>query len=124
MRLLDRIFGWIRAASVYRLFWLGGPLLLYGWTIIGLFLADDLHLLLKSERYLRGETSDRELYRFAKSDDDWNELRDRGTCPWWLPEKGRLDFFRPLSEASFLLDVRLFGRNVVGHRLVSLLTFL
>jgi len=123
MRLLDRIFDWIRAASIHRWFWLGGPLLLYCWTVTGPFISDDLHLVLKSERYLRGETTDHELYRFAKSDEGWNELRNRGTCPWWLPERGRLDFFRPLSEISFLFDVWLFGRNVVGHRVVSLLFF-
>jgi hypothetical protein len=123
MRSLDRVFDWIRAASAYRWFWLGGPLLLYSWTLTGPFLSDDLHLLLKSERYARGESHKLELYRFAKSDEEWNTLRDRGTCPWWLPETGRLDFFRPVSEWLFYAGARWFGRNPLGHRLISLAVF-
>lgn len=120
MRLLDRPFDWVRTASRYRWFWLGGPLLLYCCTLTGPLLSDDLHLILKSERYLRGESPQADLFRFAASDQVWNELRNRGTVPWWLPEQGRQDYLRPLGEWWFLLAVRLFGRSVIGHRLVSL----
>jgi hypothetical protein len=116
---LNRAFDWIRAASPRPWFWLGGPLLLYSWTITGPLLSDDLHLILKSERYLRGETPQADLFRFASTDEAWNELRNRGTVPWWLPEKGRQDYLRPLADWSFLLSVRAFGRNAVGHRIVS-----
>ncbi len=123
MSLIDRPFHWIRAAAVRRAFWLGGPLLLYAWTLTGPLLCDDLILSLKAERYSRGETDHLGLYRFAETDEDWQALRDRGTCPWWASEIGRFDFFRPLSEWSFYLDHRLFGRNSVGYRLVSLALF-
>ncbi len=123
MRLFDVFFVWIRRASRYRLFWLGGPLAFYSWTLTGPFMADDLHLLLKSERYLRGESQSLELYRFAKTDEDWNTLRHRGICPWWLPETGRLDFFRPVSEWVFYAGVHLFGRGPIGHRMISLALF-
>lgn len=123
MRFLDRIFCFIRAASRARLFWMGVPLLLYSWTITGPLLSDDLHMILKCERYLRGESTEPDLFRFAKSDHGWNELRSRGTVPWWMPEQGRQDFLRPLSEWTFLTAVRLFGRNVLGHRLMSLAVF-
>lgn len=121
---LEMPFDWLRRAAPYRLFWLGGPLLLYSWTIFGPFVSDDMHLLLKSESYLRGETEEARLYRFASNDDQWRAIRDRGTCPWWLPQNGRQDFFRPLSQGSFLLDVSLFGRNPLGYRLMSLAIFL
>ncbi len=98
-------------------------MLLYVWTLGGPFVSDDLHLLLKAERYLSGESDDWRLYRFADTDEAWNTMRERGTIPWWLPESGRLDFLRPVSEAAFLLDVRLFGRNAWGYRLTSLAIF-
>ncbi len=123
MQFFDRFFCYLRGAAPSRWFWLGLPLLLYCWTITGPLLSDDMHMILKCERFLRGETSSLELFRFAKTEQDWNELRTRGTVPWWMPEQGRQDFFRPLSEWSFLGAVQLFGRNVVGHRLVSLGVF-
>lgn len=116
-------FHWNRRTSPHRIFWLGMPVLLYSWTLAGPFLSDDLHLILKSERYIRGETQHLNLMRFATSDDEWRVLRDRGTCPWWVPESGRLDFFRPITEWAFYLDVRLFGRNPVGYRMMSLAVF-
>lgn len=123
MSLIDLPFHWIRAAAVRRAFWLGGPLLLYAWTVTGPLLCDDLILSLKAERYSRGETKQLGLFRFAETDADWQALRDRGTCPWWASEIGRYDFFRPLAEWSFYLDQRLFGRDPLGHRLVSLAVF-
>ena len=110
---------------MHRAFWLGGPLLLYAWTLTGPFLADDLNLLLRTEHYIKGESQSGilDLYRFAKSDEDWQVLRDRGVVPWWLPPTGRLDFFRPVTDLAFYLDVRLFGRHVLGYRLDSLLVF-
>jgi len=116
-------FHWIRLASSHRLFWLGGPVLLYVWTLGQPLFSDDLHLILKAERYHRGETDSLRLMRFATSDESWRALRSRGTIPWWVPESGRLDFFRPITELSFYLDVVLFGRNPVGYRLMSLLVF-
>ncbi len=82
-----------------------------------------MHLILKAERYLRGESDTLELYRLAKSDEQWRALRDSGTCPWWLPDTGRLDFLRPVTTLSFFIDVRLFGRNPLGYRLMSLGVF-
>lgn len=116
-------FHWIRSAACYRLFWLAGPLLLYSWTVTGPFLSDDLHLILKSERYMRGESTSPALFRFAQTDDEWNEMRNRGTVPWWLPESGRLDFFRPASEWLIYLDLHLFGRHPLACRLSGLAVF-
>lgn len=123
MSLIDLPLQWIRTASVRRTFWLGGPLLLYAWTVTGPLLCDDLTLSLKAERYSRGETDQLGLFRFAKTDADWRSLRDRGTFPWWTSDIGRYDFFRPVAEWSFYLDYRLFGRNPLGHRIVSLALF-
>ena len=125
MSLIDLPLHWIRAAAVRRVFWLGGPLLLYAWTVTGPFVSDDLNIVLRAERYIRGESESGilDLYRFAKSDEDWQTLRDRGVIAWWLPATGRLDFFRPVTDLAFYLDVRLFGRNVLGYRLDSLLVF-
>ncbi|RIK66901.1 MAG: hypothetical protein DCC65_08105 [Planctomycetota bacterium] len=115
------LFDWIRVAAPRKVFWLGAPLLLYVGTLGGPFISDDLVLILKAEKYLHGESDALGLYRFATSDEEWNSLRDRGTIPWWLPPSGRLDFFRPVSEGLFFLDVLLFGRNPFGYRLMSLL---
>ncbi len=116
-------FEWLRAGGRRRLVWLGVPILLYAWSVAGPFAFDDLHLLLKAERYLRGESNRPDLFRFAASPEEWQTLRDRGAVPWWFPATQRVDFLRPLAEWSFTLDVMLFGRGVVGHRLVSLCWF-
>lgn len=116
---MNAIFTWLRRAAPSPFFWLCGPLLLYSWTIAGPFISDDMHLILKAERYLNGESNDYHLFRFARNDQEWNQLRNRGACPWWRTT-GRQDFFRPAAEFAFLLDVRLFGRNPVGYRLMSL----
>lgn len=116
-------FHWLRIAAPRKTFWLGCPLLLYVWTLGGPFLSDDMNLILKAEAYQRGERKDLGLYRFAATDKEWQQLRDRGTIPWWSPKKGRLDFLRPISELSFYADVALFGRRPVFFRAMSLLVF-
>jgi hypothetical protein len=121
--LLERPFHLLPRAARHRAFWLGLPLLLYVWTLGGPFLFDDLHLLLKTERYIAGESSRLDLFRFAPTQDEWRGLRDRGTYPWWAPEVARIDLFRPIAEWSFYLDTRLFGRNAAGHRVISLAWF-
>ncbi len=123
MELPARPFQWLRQAAQHRLFWMGVPLLLYLPTVTGPFAFDDLLLVLRAERYAAGESESLGLFRFAPSDAAWQDLRDRGTFPWWAPTHLRIDFFRPLAEWSFYLDMLLFGRNTVGHRLVSLLWF-
>ena len=120
---LEKPFHWLAQAARYRAFWLGLPLLLYVWTITGPFVADDLHLVLKAESYLRGESPAPGLFRFARTPEEWRLLRDRGDVPWWTPPVQRVDLFRPLAEWSFCLDMLLFGRNPTGHRLVSLAWF-
>jgi hypothetical protein len=123
MALLLKPFQWLQKAAGYRLLWLGVPLLLYVPTVAGPFVFDDLLLVLRAERYASGESSSLDLFRFAPSDRAWQDFRDRGTFPWWAPERLRIDFFRPLAEWSFYLDMLLFGRNAAGHRLVSLAWF-
>jgi hypothetical protein len=116
-------FTWLRRAGGRRAFWLVLPLVLYLPSIAGPFVFDDLWLVLQSERYARGESSRLDLFRFARTDQAWQGLRDRGTVPWWGPAKVRIDFFRPLAEWSFYLDMLVFGRHAVGHRLMSLMWF-
>jgi hypothetical protein len=116
-------FRWLRNAAGHTAFWLGLPILLYLPTVTGPFAFDDLSLVLQAERYARGESERLGLFRFAPTDEAWRALRDRGTFPWWSPARLRIDFFRPLAEWSFYLDMRLFGRNAAGHRAVSLAWF-
>lgn len=113
----------LRTTGSRRLFWLGLPLLLYAWTITGDFAFDDLHLVNKAERYLRGESNFPGLFRFAGTPAEWEELRNRGTAPWWAPVQLQIALFRPLAEWSFILDMKIFGRNPVGHHLISLAWF-
>ena len=120
MSRLDRPFKLLAKVAPRRAVWLGLPLLLYAWTVSGPFVCDDLNLLLKAERYIHGESDRLDLFRFAPTDEAWRQVRDRSVWPWWSPERKRIDFFRPLAELSFYLDVRLFGRTAAGHRLVSL----
>lgn len=120
---LEKPFHWLANVARCRTFWLGFPLILYIWTVAGPFVADDLHLVLKAEKYLQGESSSPGLFRFARTADEWRELRDSGNVPWWTSVTQRVDLFRPLSEYLFCLDMRVFGRNPVGHRLVSLAWF-
>jgi len=123
MRPLLKPFQWLRQAAGHRFFWLGVPLLLYLPSVTGPFVFDDLLILQRAERFAAGESGSLGLFRFAPSDQAWQDLRDRGTFPWWTPERLRIDFFRPLAEWSFYLDVLLFGRHTTGHRLVSLAWF-
>jgi hypothetical protein len=123
MNLSSTTFRWLRSAAGHTAFWLGLPLLLYLPTITGPFAFDDLSLVLKAEQYARGETDQLGLFRFAPTDQAWRELHDRGTFPWWSPAHLKIDFFRPLAEWSFYIDMGLFGRNAMGHRAVSLIWF-
>ncbi|MFQ5429051.1 MAG: hypothetical protein ACE5E1_01970 [Phycisphaerae bacterium] len=116
-------FRLLRSLGARRAFWLGGPLVLYVWTLSGPFTFDDIHLLLKTERFIRGESPRLDLFRFAPTEAAWRSLRSRGTYPWWSPEHHRIDFFRPVAEFAFYLDTRLFGRAPLWHRLVSFFLF-
>lgn len=120
---LERPFGWLRRRASHPAAWLVFPLALYVWTVGGPFVFDDLNLLLKAERYRDGESQQLGLFRFAPTDQDWSELRDRGVLPWWTPLGHRVDLVRPLAELSFYIDTCLFGRHTAGHRLVSLAWF-
>lgn len=104
--------------------WLGAPLLLYGWSLTGPYVFDDLNLVIKSEHFANGARDELGLFRFAPTAEDWRAMRSRGTYPWWSPESKRMDFFRPLAEWSFYLDVRLFERNPFWPRIESLVLFL
>ncbi|HUN82187.1 MAG TPA: hypothetical protein VMV81_11840 [Phycisphaerae bacterium] len=119
---LDTFLIRLRRLSTSRWFWLGFPILLYSWTLTGPFIVDDIHLLLKAESYRDGRSPALDLYRFARTDAEWNNLRNRGVCPWWV-ESGRLDFVRPIGAWSFYFDTVLFGRNVLAFRLMSLAVF-
>ncbi len=116
-------FEHLARAARFRAVWLGAPILLYLWTLTGPFVFDDPNLILKTEQYVNGESDRLDLFRFATTDQAWQAMRDRGTFPWWAPESRRIDFFRPLAEWSFYLDMLLFGRNPTAHRLVSLVWF-
>jgi hypothetical protein len=120
---IERPFELLRRKAHHPWVWLGLPIALYAWTLGGPFVFDDLTLLLKAERFERGEADRLDLYRFAPDEKSWRAMIDRGTYPWWSPESQRIDFLRPASEMLFYFDVCLFGRAVIGHRLVSLIWF-
>src|SRR5438105_2251593 len=97
MKWFDRPFAFLeRHGGKARLWWLG-PLLLHAWTLTLPFVFDDLHLLLKAERYWQGRCSDAGLFRFAPDEQSWRAFRSRGAEPWWAHEETRIDFLRPLA---------------------------
>lgn len=116
-------FRWFAAAARYRLAWLGLPLALHAWTLAGPFVFDDLHLLRAAEDYSAGRRDGLSLFRFAPDQAAWNALRGDGDHPWYAPDDKRIDFFRPVPEWLFYLDVRLFGRGAAGHRAMSMAWF-
>lgn len=116
-------FDLLRRFGRSPLLWLGVPLLLYGWSVTGPYVFDDLNLVLNCERYAASERDELGLFRFAPTAEDWLAMRSRGTYPWWSPDGKRMDFFRPLAEWSFYLDVRLFGRSPLFPRVESLFLF-
>ncbi len=103
-----------------RLVWLGVPLLVHAWTLFAPFVGDDLHMVVRTEQYLRGERNDLRLFDFGATVESRRELIERGTIPWWSPLDCPVAFFRPLAELSWLADVAVFGRWTLGHRLESL----
>lgn len=122
--LLEKQFDNLRRHAARPIAWIGLPLLLHVWSLTGPFCFDDLNLVLKAERYLAGESTDPSLFRFAPDADAWQHLRRTGSYPWWSPADGRADFFRPLAEAAFYLDMKLFGRRAWAHRMMSLAVFI
>lgn len=123
MSLFALPFHWIRRAAPYRSFWLGGPLLLYAWTVTGPYLSDDLILIPKAERFAESSSAPWDLFRFAASDEQWRDLRDRGTSPWWMPDRGRMDFLRPVSAWLIYVDLHWIGRHPMASRLAGLGVF-
>ncbi|HVP10940.1 MAG TPA: hypothetical protein VMV94_07090 [Phycisphaerae bacterium] len=115
-------FRCLRRVAGHPLFWLGIPVLIYLPTVTGPFTFDDLMLVVRSEDYASGQTPELKLFCFGGTEEDSRKLRDVGTFPWWAPA-GRICFFRPLAQCSFYLDMLLFGRNPLGHKLVSLAWF-
>jgi hypothetical protein len=124
MALWDKSFDLLARAGRRRVFWFGFPLVLYIGSLGGPFQIDDLNLVLKTERYLRGERPRLALFEWAPDQRELQEAANRGSCPWWVWSGMRVAFFRPLAEWSFYADMALFGRNAFAHRLISLGWFL
>lgn len=117
---LDRLMRWtvrVRAG-------LWAPFLIYAVTLAGPFVLDDLYMIRRVERYRAGEIATPSLFRFVESPEQLRAQRDRTSCPWWMGGGGTTRFFRPLPETAFLLDHLLFGRAVLGYRLMSMAWFL
>lgn len=85
----------------------------------GFFFDDYLHLLT-----LRGEgfgAAPLDLFLFATGDETaMAEYINTGPYPWYTWPALKLHFFRPLSSATMMLDVYLFGERPVFHHLHSL----
>lgn len=123
MSILEFPFDMLRRAAPYRLFWLGVPLLVYSWTTTLPFWFDDIVLIEKTQRYDSGETHELGLFRFAPSDQDFQDLKSRGTLPWWTDYTHRIDYFRPLAERIIHAEWALFKGNPVGYRITNLIWF-
>jgi len=101
--------------------WLGP--LIYATTLGGPFVLDDLYLVRRVERWRAGELSAPALFRFCETAQEMQAQRDRTTFVWWIARSQTTAFFRPLPEQAFVLDYAMFGRNAMGHRMVSLAWF-
>lgn len=117
---LDRLMRW----AVRKKAGLWAPFLIYGITLTGPFVLDDLYMIRRIERFRDGEIAAPGLFRFIESPAQLQEQRDRTSCPWWMGGGGTTTFFRPVPEAAFILDNTLFGRWVLPYRLVSMAWFL
>ncbi len=123
MSLLVFPFDLLRRAAPYKLFWLGFPLLVYSWSATLPFWFDDMVLIEKTQRYASGQSNELGLFRFAPSDQDFQELKSRGTLPWWTDYTHRIDYFRPLAERIIHAEWTLFKANPLGYRIANLIWF-
>lgn len=116
-------FDQLRRAAAYKIFWLGFPLLVYSWTAVLPFWFDDLVLIEKSARYERGESDQLGLFRFATTDGEFQDLKSRGTLPWWTAYTNRIDYFRPAAERIIHAEWKLFQSHPAGYRIANLVWF-
>ncbi|MBL7647404.1 MAG: hypothetical protein JNK74_14555 [Candidatus Hydrogenedentes bacterium] len=88
----------------------------------GFFFDDYLHLLT-----LRGDgfgATPLDLFLFATGDETaMAKYINTGPYPWYTWPALKLHFFRPLSSATMMLDVYLFGERPVFHHLHSILWY-
>ncbi len=97
---------------------------LYGPSLLGGFVLDDLRSLRLAGEYHRGERETLDLYRFLKGGPENRAQREAGWCPWWVGDGLRYQHFRPLSERVLYVEYLLFGQRAVGYRLVGLALYL
>ena len=102
---------WVIAAIV---------LLLYAPFAGGGFVIDDHRLLRHLAEFSAGQRAHLDLYKFLSGGEDNIRQRAEGWYPWWLMDSVRYRHLRPVSEWCIYGEFRLFGRNAIAYRLVSL----
>jgi len=96
---------------------------LYAPFVSGGFVIDDHRILRHLEEYDRGLRPELDLYKFLAGGEENRRLRAEGWYPWWLADEVRYRHLRPVSEAVIYGEYRLFHRNPIGYRCVSLILY-
>lgn len=118
--LRDRAVAWFEATSRFRWVLLAVVVVLYGPSLAGDFVLDDVRALRVFREYQRGERTALDLYRFLPGGEANAAEREAGHYPWWAQDELRYQHFRPLSERLLYGQYHLFGGQAAGFRLVSL----
>lgn len=96
---------------------------LYGWTIPGPFVLDDLRNVARMDAYHAGRADQLNLFGFARGPEDIRQMLLSGVGFWQLHEAFRANFWRPLAEWSHYLDFVLFGTRAPAHRAGNVLIY-
>lgn len=122
-RLLVRAGAWFERQGRPRLLLSVVVLVLYGPTVLLPFFIDDYRNLRMMDDYHAGRRASLDLYRFFTSDADNAKMRMTGLVPWWLAERLRFGYLRPLAEYSLYGDYLLFGHSPAGYHATSVVLY-
>jgi hypothetical protein len=85
------------------------------------FLSDDYAQYAMLKGAYPVERSPFDLYTFVGGRHETKKLMDFGVVPWWGHPDLRLSMMRPLSSVMVVLDYSIFGKNVYGFHIHSMI---
>lgn len=93
-------------------------LVLYGWTVTGPLIFDDLVMVNRLEESTTWSQR-LQLFSFVTDDIDAQSYRATAMIPWWVGDSFRAAFFRPLACLSMAADYMVAGRQAWWYHVVS-----